>query len=459
MRGVRRLVFVFVIVGLLAAVPLSAVASESILSTDLRQAEVAFNQSFLAAVGGGLDKGAADNMMWQYSQVTAMKPSAWWQAPIADHNKLDELSQLSQVLDATYQQQVADSRDALQRQLHLWNQMLADAQNAGVSADGLDASTARFANYGALATTPNALLALSSVVSDQYSILDGRMAAYRTARDQVDAAAQTAKTLLAGAGQYPQLSLSGFAASIGAATDSLPSVHSAEAFGPILAQLQQTAAGIQGLLNARTNAYNQLADTRSTLASAQSIGAALGNHPSTINYLAGQLPGASDQGTFQSISSQLYQEKQALASAIYLKQQVPVSYNAGVGKVIVISLSRQVLTAYQDGNAILTTFVATGRPALPTPPGVYHIFARYSPYQMISPWPYGSPYWYPNSWTNWAMEFRGGGYFIHDAPWRSWYGPGANLYNGTHGCVNVPYSPMATLWNWAPNGTTVVVQY
>jgi lipoprotein-anchoring transpeptidase ErfK/SrfK len=458
-RGVRRLVFVFVIVGLLAAVPLSAVASESILSTDLRQAEVAFNQSFLAAVRGGLDKGAADNMMWQYSQVTAMKPSAWWQAPIADHHKLDELSQLSQVLDATYQQQVADSRDALQRQLHLWNQMLAEAQNAGVSADGLDASTARFANYAALATTPNALVALSSVVSDQYSILDGRMAAFRTARAQVDAAAQTAKTLLAGAGQYPQLSLAGFAASIGAATDNVPSVHSAEAFGPILAQLQQTAAGIQGLLDARTNAYNQLADTRSTLASAQSIGAALGNHPSTINYLAGQLPGAGDQATFQSISSQLYQEKQALASAIYLKQQVPVSYNAGVGKVIVISLSRQVLTAYQDGNAILTTFVATGRPQLPTPPGVYHIFARYSPYKMISPWPYGSPWWYPPSWTNWAMEFIGGGYFIHDAPWRSWYGPGANLYNGTHGCVNVPYSPMATLWSWAPIGTTVVVQY
>ncbi|TME78422.1 MAG: L,D-transpeptidase [Chloroflexi bacterium] len=116
-------------------------------------------------------------------------------------------------------------------------------------------------------------------------------------------------------------------------------------------------------------------------------------------------------------------------------------------------------SAYQDGNAILTTFVATGRPQLPTPPGVYRIFARYSPYKMISPWPYGSPWWYPSSWTSFAMEFAAGGYFIHDAPWRSWYGPGANLYNGTHGCVNVPYSPMATLWNWAPNGTTVVVQY
>ena len=459
MRGVRRLIFVFVVVGLLAAVPLSAVASESVLSSDLRQANVAFNQSLLAAVRGGLDTGAADTMIWRYSQVNAIKSSAWWQTPIADHHKLDELIQLSAELEATYQQQIADSRDALQRQLHQWNQMVAEAQNAGVSSDGLDASTARFASYAALSTTPNALVALSSVVSDQYAILDGRMAAYRTARAQVDAAAQNAQTLLAGARQYSQLSLTGFAAQIVAANDSLPSVHTAEAFGPVLAQLQQTAAGIQGLLDSRTNAYNQLADTRSTLASAQSIGANLGNHPNTINYLAGQLPGAADQATFESISSQLYQEKQALAGAIYLKQSVPVSYNAGVGKVIVISLSRQVLTAYQDGNAILTTFVATGRPQLPTPPGVYHIFARYSPYQMISPWAYGSPWWYPPSWTNWAMEFIRGGYFIHDAPWRSWYGPGANLYNGTHGCVNVPYSPMATLWNWAPIGTTVVVQY
>jgi hypothetical protein len=458
-RGLRRLIFVLVVVGLLAAVPLSAVASESILSGDIRQADAAFNQSLVAAVRGGLDKGAADTMLWRYSQLSAVKSSAWWQAPIADHQKLDELGQLSAELDATYQQQVSDSRDALQRQLHHWNLMLAEAQNAGVSADGLDASTDRFASYAALSTTPNALVALSSVVSDQYSILDGRMAAYRTARAQVDAATQNAQALLAGARQYSQLSLAGFATQIAAAGDSLPSVHSAEAFGPILTQLQQTAAGIQGLLDARTNAYNQLADTRSTLASAQSIGANLSNHPSTINYLAGQLPGAGDQGTFESISSRLYQEKQALSGAIYLKQSVPVAYNAGVGKVIVVSLSRQVLTAYQDGNAILTTFVATGRPQLPTPPGVYHIFARYSPYKMISPWPYGSPWWYPSSWTSFAMEFIGGGYFIHDAPWRSWYGPGANLYNGTHGCVNVPYSPMATLWNWAPIGTTVVVQY
>jgi lipoprotein-anchoring transpeptidase ErfK/SrfK len=453
------LVFVFVVGGLLAAIPLSAVASENFLASNVRHAEVAFNQTLADAVRGGLDTGAVDTLTWRYTQVQAITASSWWQLPIADHRKLDALNHLDADLRAVYQKQATESRDALDRQLHRWNAMLAEAQGAGVTVDGLDANSVRFAKSGAEATTPNQLLALASVLSQQYWVLDGRLAAFRTARAQVDAAVQSAGTLLETAGQYPQLRLAGFKDQISAASAALASVHSAEAFGPILAQLQQTAVGIQGLIDARATAFNQLADTRSTLASAQSIGAALGNHPGTINYLAGQLSSAADQGSFQSISGQLYQEKQSLASAIYLKQQVPVAYNAGVGKVIVISLSRQVLTAYQDGNAILTTFVATGRPQLPTPPGVYHIFARYSPYKMISPWAYGSPFWYPPSWTNFAMEFIGGGYFIHDAPWRSWYGPGANLYNGTHGCVNVPYSPMATLWNWAPNGTTVVVQY
>src|SRR4030088_3546438 len=69
-RGLRRLIFVLVVVGLLAAVPLSAVASESIISNDVRQAEAAFNQSLVAAVRGGLDKGAADTMIWRYTQVS-----------------------------------------------------------------------------------------------------------------------------------------------------------------------------------------------------------------------------------------------------------------------------------------------------------------------------------------------------------------------------------------------------
>jgi lipoprotein-anchoring transpeptidase ErfK/SrfK len=128
-----------------------------------------------------------------------------------------------------------------------------------------------------------------------------------------------------------------------------------------------------------------------------------------------------------------------------------------VNKVIVVSLEHQTLTAYDNGKVVLTTLVATGRPALPTPRGTFHIMAKYSPYQFISPWPRSSPYWYPSAWVKYAMLFANDGYFLHDAPWRTVYGPGANTTNGTHGCVNIPVEAMTFLYRWAPVGSTVVV--
>jgi len=128
------------------------------------------------------------------------------------------------------------------------------------------------------------------------------------------------------------------------------------------------------------------------------------------------------------------------------------------GKVIVVSLATQSLTGYENDKVVATTVVATGRPALPTLTGTFHIKAKYTPYQFISPWPKSSPYWYASAWVKYAMLYEDGGYFIHDAPWRTVYGPGANLTNGTHGCVNVPLSTMSFLDKWASVGTTVIVQ-
>ena len=128
------------------------------------------------------------------------------------------------------------------------------------------------------------------------------------------------------------------------------------------------------------------------------------------------------------------------------------------GKLIVVSLATQSLTAYENGKVVATTVVATGRPALPTLTGTFHIKAKYAPYQFISPWPKSSTYWYASAWVKYAMLYEDGGYFIHDAPWRTVYGPGANLTNGTHGCVNVPLSTMTFLYNWAVVGTTVIVR-
>ena len=131
---------------------------------------------------------------------------------------------------------------------------------------------------------------------------------------------------------------------------------------------------------------------------------------------------------------------------------------AGAGHRILIDLSRQHLWAYDGSRLFLDTVVATGRPELPTVQGTFHILVKYSPYQFVSPWPYGSPYWYAPAWSQYAMEFESSGFFIHDAPWRTVWGPGADQIAGSHGCVNVPTTPMTKLYAWARVGDLVIVQ-
>jgi hypothetical protein len=125
---------------------------------------------------------------------------------------------------------------------------------------------------------------------------------------------------------------------------------------------------------------------------------------------------------------------------------------------IVISVLRQHLWAFDGPHLVLDSAIGTGRPELPTLLGTYHVFYKTSPYRMVSPWPYGSPYWYASAWVQYVMEFIEGGYFIHDAPWRTRWGPGANLAAGSHGCVNVPLPVMSALYHWTNGGDEVIVQ-
>lgn len=136
------------------------------------------------------------------------------------------------------------------------------------------------------------------------------------------------------------------------------------------------------------------------------------------------------------------------------------------GKVIVVSLSQQWLYAYQDSKEVYNAAVMTGRPSLATPTGTYHVFAKLSPTTFYSPWPPGSPYYYPPTHINYALEWGVGGFFLHDSWWHSVYGPGTNGWHydpvygwqwGTHGCVAMPIGAAAWLYNWASIGTTVQI--
>jgi lipoprotein-anchoring transpeptidase ErfK/SrfK len=136
------------------------------------------------------------------------------------------------------------------------------------------------------------------------------------------------------------------------------------------------------------------------------------------------------------------------------------------GRVIVVSISQQWLIAYQGGRRVYSTAVLTGRPSLPTPLGTYHVFAKFSPATFRSPFPRNSPNWYPPTHINYALEWRAGGYFLHDSWWHTVYGAGTNgehydptygWQEGSHGCVSMPISAAAWLYRWAPIGTTVKI--
>ncbi|HEV7216206.1 MAG TPA: L,D-transpeptidase family protein [Chloroflexota bacterium] len=142
----------------------------------------------------------------------------------------------------------------------------------------------------------------------------------------------------------------------------------------------------------------------------------------------------------------------------------PIPAPVGSGRSIGVSLSRQHLWAYDNGSVAWEAPVTTGGPEKPTPTGIYTIEAKIPNFKFISPWPPSSPFWYPDSPTHYALQFRSDGFYIHDAPWRPYYGPGTDfphvdpdgtVRSGSHGCVNTQYATIAFLAPWTPMGAPV----
>lgn len=144
-------------------------------------------------------------------------------------------------------------------------------------------------------------------------------------------------------------------------------------------------------------------------------------------------------------------------------------YNLMHGQVIVVSLAKQALRVYQDGRLVHSFQVTTGRPELPSLPGVWPVQDRESPTVFKSPDPKGSPYWYPDTPIHYAILYHAGGYFLHDSWWRADYGPGTQFPHndsggdesfagdGSHGCINLPLDQANWLYNNTNWQTQIVI--
>jgi lipoprotein-anchoring transpeptidase ErfK/SrfK len=182
-----------------------------------------------------------------------------------------------------------------------------------------------------------------------------------------------------------------------------------------------------------------------------------GSLQSQYNAAIAAFKAASTDAQLTAVSGQFTALQNATTAELNANQ---CGHNVGSGKVITLSLSLQEAVFYQDGCVAQATPITTGRPALPTPTGTFHVFYKTTPFEMISPWPQGSPFYYNPTWVKWVMEFDSGGYFLHDAYWEplSDYGPGGEFTGGaSHGCVHIPTSTMQWAYSWTPSGTPVII--
>ena len=137
-------------------------------------------------------------------------------------------------------------------------------------------------------------------------------------------------------------------------------------------------------------------------------------------------------------------------------------------KVIVVSLEEQAMRVYQNGKLVNAFLVTTGRPDRPSLPGTWWVEGKQSPTVFKANVPQSSPYWYPDTPINYAVQYHSNGYFIHDSWWRADYGPGTqfphqdasgDIYSaqGSHGCINMAKDDAAWVYGFVQLYTHIVV--
>lgn len=120
------------------------------------------------------------------------------------------------------------------------------------------------------------------------------------------------------------------------------------------------------------------------------------------------------------------------------------------GNYVEVNLSAQYLWVYRNGNCVVSTPIVSGCAYYhnTTPTGVYSIYGKSTGVYLV-----GEGY---SSYVNYWMPFLGG-YGLHDASWRSSFGGDIYLYDGSHGCVNLPSGVAGSVFNNVSVGTKVIL--
>jgi len=124
-----------------------------------------------------------------------------------------------------------------------------------------------------------------------------------------------------------------------------------------------------------------------------------------------------------------------------------------MAKSITVDLSKQEVTAYENGKLFHTCECVSGDSGHPTPKGKFKINRKQHPYTSKK---YGVP-------MDFAMFFTNTGEALHKyhgpaAWWMLRLGRQLTETVGSHGCVRLQESDAEKLYKWASIGTSVEVR-
>ena len=119
------------------------------------------------------------------------------------------------------------------------------------------------------------------------------------------------------------------------------------------------------------------------------------------------------------------------------------------GNYVVVDISDQKLTLYNNQDEILSTSVVTGKDSTPSDTGLFDIDFMTTDTVLR-----GDNY---ASHVNYWMPYNGGE-GLHDATWRGYFGGDIYHENGSHGCINMPLDMAGEVYSHVNAGDKVLVK-
>ena len=155
----------------------------------------------------------------------------------------------------------------------------------------------------------------------------------------------------------------------------------------------------------------------------------------------------------QAVTKQLLQAIVSMESCELTAELACYRYGAPFGlsgTYVEVDLDNQQLTFFKNGTVIVNTNIVSGKVGQwHTPTGLYEAHNRQTNCTLT-----GADYQvFVKYWVSVIGDVIG----LHDASWRSVFGGDQYVYNGSHGCINIPEAAMVKIFNNIDDGTPVLI--